>query len=67
MDGKAPDLETDCNSEVHSEHLCYIISQGFRLTDEPGYQALVEEPAFQCGHCGRTAKSGENLCVPVEL
>jgi hypothetical protein len=67
MDDKASDLGTDCNSELHSEHLCYIISQGFNLTDEQGYQALVEKPAFRCGHCGRTAKSAGNLCVPVEL
>ena len=67
MDGKASQRETDCNSELHGEHLCYIISQGFNLTDEQGYQALVEQPAFRCGHCGRTAKSGGNLCVPDGL
>jgi hypothetical protein len=67
MDGNTSDPGTDCDSGLHTEHLCYIISQGFNLTDEQGYQALVEKPAFQCGHCGRTAKSGTNLCVPVGL
>jgi len=67
MDGKVSDSEIDCNSELHGEHLCYIISQGFNLTDEQNYRALVEKPAFRCGHCGRTAKSAGNLCVPDEL
>jgi len=67
MDGKASDLGTDCDSELHGEHLCYIISQGFHLTDEQDYQALVEQPAFRCDHCRRTAKSAGNLCVPVGL
>jgi len=60
-------LKHDCGSEFHQEHLCYIVSQGFNLTDERGYRDLVEEPAFRCDHCGRTAKSGANLCVPVKL
>jgi len=60
-------LEHDCGSELHHEHLCYIISQGFNLTDEQGYRTLVEGPAFRCNHCSRMAKSGANLCVPARL
>jgi hypothetical protein len=60
-------VKQDCTSEFHHEHLCYIISQGFHLTDERTYRALIEDPAFRCDHCGRTAKSGANLCVPVAL
>lgn len=67
MDGKTAHLGTDCDSELHREHLCYIISQGFSLTNEQDYRALVEEPAFRCGHCGRAAKNAGNLCVPVGL
>lgn len=60
-----PDM--GCCTEVHSEHLCYIISQGFHLTDEQQFRVLVEEPGYRCDHCGRTAKSDANLCVPVPL
>ena len=60
-------LNTDCGSELHDEHLCYIISQGFHLTDEQDYRMLIEDPAFRCNHCGRKAKSDANLCVPAKL
>ena len=56
-----------CDSELHKEHLCYIISQGFHLTDEQEYRTLVEDAKYTCGHCHRTAKSDANLCVPVPL
>ncbi len=53
--------------DEHSEHLCYIISQGFHLADEQAYRALTESPAFECGHCGRRARDATNLCHPTEL
>ena len=56
-----------CDSELHNEHLCYIRSQGFHLTNEQEYSALVEEVKYMCEHCHRTARSGDNLCVPVLL
>ncbi len=56
-----------CDSELHIQHLCYIISQGFHLTDEQEYKALVEDAKYMCTHCHRTAKSAANLCVPVLL
>lgn len=58
---------TECHTGVHTDHLCYIISQGFHLSDEQGYKALVDEPKFKCKRCGRTARSGDNLCVPTHL
>jgi len=60
-------INSTCDSEMHSEHLCYIISQGFHLTDEQEYEALVEDANFTCERCRRTAKSADNLCVPVSL
>jgi len=59
-----PELECDAN---HSTHLCYIISQGFNLENEAALRTLVDEPAYQCGHCRRTARSAASLCVPTEL
>jgi hypothetical protein len=57
----------ECKSESHSRHLCYIISQGFHLSDEEEYKALLEDPKFKCQHCGRVANSEKNLCKPVKL
>jgi len=57
----------DCESSSHTQHLCYMISQGFNLNDETEYQALVKNPRFKCQKCGRSAKSESNLCKPVEL
>jgi len=64
---KIAESNTECHSETHSEHLCYIISQGFHLSDDPQYKALVEEPKYRCNHCGRKAKSNGTLCVPAPL
>lgn len=60
-------LGSECDTELHTRHLCYIISQGFNLSDEQEYRALVENARYRCDHCGRTAKSDANLCVPVPL
>ncbi len=58
---------TECKSELHSQHLCYFISRGFHLTDEEMYKAMVNPPEFKCEHCKRVAKSDKNLCEPVSL
>ena len=58
---------SECSSELHSRHLCYIVSQGFHLTDGHEYRALVEDPQFKCQYCGRVANSDKNLCKPVKL
>jgi hypothetical protein len=60
-------LNRECSRDAHTEHLCYMMSQGFHLTNEREYKALVEEPKYRCKHCGRTAKSNANLCEPVPL
>ena len=60
-------LEKECETEQHDEHLCYIVSQGLHLNDQQAYSALTRDPRFFCHHCGRIAKSGANLCVPVDL
>ena len=57
----------ECKSELHIQHLCYFISQGFNFSDKEEYEALIKDPQFKCQHCGRTAKSDKNLCEPVKL
>ncbi len=58
---------TECCTGGHSDHLCYMISQGFHLSDEQEFRILVEDAEFKCNHCGRHAKSDANLCVPARL
>jgi hypothetical protein len=68
MNRKAAGSAAGCgNVELHTEHLCYIVSQGFDLADEPSYRALVTNPKFRCNHCGRKAASEKNLCVPGKV
>jgi len=58
---------TKCCTGNHSEHLCYLISQGFHLSDEHEFRTLIEDAEYRCDHCGRHAKSDANLCVPMHL
>ena len=67
MVAKSRQPDTDSRTGSHSEHLCYMISQGFHLTDAAEYNALLENPRYICHHCERIAASGRNLCVPIDL
>jgi hypothetical protein len=57
----------ECGSKSHGEHLCYLISQGFHLSNEQEFRALTENPRFACHRCYKIAKSEKNLCVPFDL
>ena len=57
----------ECKNPLHSEHLCYMISQGFNFSDKQEYDSLVDKPQFRCAHCKRVANSDENLCEPEKL
>ena len=59
--------KTERCTENHSEHLCYLMSQGFHLSDEQEFRALIENAQYRCDHCGHHAKSDTNLCVPMHL
>jgi hypothetical protein len=37
-----------CRSEFHNRHLCYMVSQGFHLSDDRQYKNLVSSPRFKC-------------------
>lgn len=67
MTGETFSDNSECEKSSHAQHLCYMISQGFNLSDETEYQALVKDPAFKCEKCGRLAKSPTNLCKPAAL
>ena len=55
------------SSGLQGERLCYIVSQGFHLTDAEEYETIVKDPQFKCRRCKRSAKSKENLCEPENL
>lgn len=67
MTGETFSDNSECEKSSHTQHLCYMISQGFNLSDEAEYQALIKDPAFKCKKCGRLAKSPTNLCKPAAL
>ena len=54
-------------SDFDDQHLCYLVSQGFHLSDEREFQALINKPRFQCRHCKQIANRAKNLCMPIEL
>ncbi len=58
---------TECCTGDHSEHLCYLISQGFHLSDEQEFKVLIEDAQYRCDHCGHHSKSDANICVPMHL
>ena len=63
------DTKLDQGSGVksHMEHLCYMVSQGFHVSDEQEYKVLVENPRHKCLRCGRVAANDDNLCSPGSL
>jgi hypothetical protein len=58
---------TECKSESHTHHLCYLVSKGAHLDDVEEYNALVKDAEYKCMYCGRVARDFENLCVPERL
>ena len=60
-------LTTEPSTGNLDEHLCYLVSQGFNISDEQEFMALIEDAQYRCDHCGRHAKSDTNLCVPKHL
>lgn len=56
-----------CQSATHDEHLCSLQYAGWHYGHKAEYKALVQDAAFLCENCGRTAKSAGNLCKPLEL
>jgi hypothetical protein len=58
---------TNCNVSGHDEHLCFLIYQGWGVTNKTAYKALVDKAEYLCQKCTRTANSHSNLCEPVDL
>jgi hypothetical protein len=59
--------KTDRKVENSTEHLCYLISQGFHISDAEEFKTLINRPKFACRHCSRHANNDINLCMPEKL
>jgi len=61
------DHNHECNDPGHNNHLCYIVAQGFHMSEKDKYLQLVNRPHFKCEHCGRVANEAKNLCQPIDM
>jgi len=57
----------ECTSKKHKDHLCFLMCEGWHLTNPAEYKALVADAEFRCRYCDRTAKNQDNLCGPSNL
>ena len=55
------------HSTHHNEHLCYLLCEGFHLSNKEEYKDLVQNAKYFCQSCGRTAESADYLCDPIPL
>jgi hypothetical protein len=67
MTEKATQPKEPCDTEKHKEHLCHLQYEGYHYAHRAEYKSLVQDAQYLCRNCGRTAKSGANLCAPVQL
>jgi hypothetical protein len=56
-----------CESDLHKQHLCYLMYEGFHYSNRAEFKKLVHGAEFICMNCGRTAKAETNLCAPAKL
>jgi hypothetical protein len=56
-----------CESDLHNDHLCFLMCEGFHFKEKEAYKAMVQNAQYRCQNCGRTAESESNLCAPIAL
>ena len=67
MEAATESHNSACESDKHSEHLCFLMYEGWHFGHRGEYKALVQDASHLCENCGRTAKRASNLCAPKEL
>lgn len=67
MAEKKKEHNLECTSGVHKDHLCFLMCEGWHLSHQEEYKAMVKDAEYRCRYCDRTAKSEHNLCYPVDL
>jgi hypothetical protein len=56
-----------CEGDLHKQHLCYLMYEGFHYSNRAEFKKLVHEAEYVCMNCGRTAKHDASLCAPAKL
>ncbi|MFC1633988.1 hypothetical protein ACFL5Z_04040 [Planctomycetota bacterium] len=56
-----------CANDMHNEHLCFLMCEGFHYKNKDAYKEMVQDAHYRCQNCGRTSKSEKNLCEPIAL
>lgn len=54
----------ECKSNLHNQHLCALLEDGFDKKYPRRYEELVSNPRFVCSLCKSQAHCKENLCLP---
>ena len=57
----------ECTADKHQNHLCFLMGEGWHLTQKQKYKDMVQDAQYRCEYCDRTAQKAENLCAPIEL
>ena len=57
----------NCTNNLHNEHLCFLMCEGFHYKNKEVYKQMVQDANYRCQNCGRTAKSENNVCEPIAL
>ncbi len=67
MTEKQMEHNSECKNEGHDKHLCFLMYEGFHLSNPKEYKEMVQNAQFRCQNCGRTASKSEYLCDPIAL
>ena len=57
---------TNCESALHEQHLCYLYCHKPKIYDVQQFDEKLKGAEYVCSECLRTAKD-KNLCEPVKL
>jgi len=52
-------VESQCKSESHNKHICYLKMQG----SDDILRSVTDNPAVECRHCGAKANSLQYVCA----
>ena len=59
---------SDCRKkEEHKMHMCALKADGFDTKNPAEFNAMTQNPQYECGNCGAKARNADNLCKPEKL
>ena len=67
MAEKQMEHNTECTSQGHNKHLCFLMYEGYHFDHPSEYKEMVQDARFRCQNCGRTAHRSDQLCMPIAL